>query len=259
MLKEHRKRKILDLVESHQQVLISDLVELFDVSNMTVRRDLKELDQEGLIRRIHGGAVSLRRRGAHNEPSLMERAEEQKLEKRQIAKQVAGLIKAGEKIFLGSGTTTLAIAEEIKSFNTLTVITNAITIVNALIPYPQITLISLGGFLRRSEMSMIGHFTEAALANLQVDKVIVGMRGIDLEHGLTSDDLQELITDQAILRIGKEVIVAADHTKFGYVAAIKTAPITAATRIVTDDHVPGRMLDAIREKGIDVIVADLTG
>lgn len=256
MLKEQRKRKILDLIETNSQVQITQLVELFDVSDMTIRRDLQDLDQRGLLKRIHGGAVSLRRQKKSIEPPIMERSEDQKSEKRQIAKKVVSLIQDGEKIFLGSGTTTLAVAEELKNHQNLTVITNAVTIINTLIPAAQITIIGLGGFLRRSEMSMIGHFTEAALANLQVDKVIIGIRGIDLEHGLTSDDLQELITDQAILKIGKEVIVAADHTKFGYVAAIRTAPITTATCFVTDDKVPDAMVDAIQKLGIRVIRAE---
>lgn len=255
MLKEQRKRKILDLIETNSQVHIAELVEMFEVSDMTIRRDLQDLDQKGLIKRIHGGAVSLRREKNANEPPIIERSNDQITEKRQIARKVASLIQDGEKIFLGSGTTTLAIAEELNNHQNLTVITNAVTIVNTLIPKTHITIIGLGGFLRRSEMSMIGYFTEAALANLQVDKVIIGIRGIDLEHGLTSDDLQELITDQAILKIGKEVVVAADHTKFGYVAAIRTAPITTATCIVTDDQVSDEMVDAIQNFGVQVIKA----
>jgi DeoR/GlpR family transcriptional regulator of sugar metabolism len=165
------------------------------------------------------------------------------------------MVKEGEKIFLGSGTTTIAIAEELKDNKNLTVLTNAVTIVNTLIHAPQITLIVLGGFLRRTEMSMIGHFTEAALANLQVDKVIIGIRGIDLEHGLTSDNLQELITDQAILNISQNIIVAADHTKFGHVATIRTAPITRASIIVTDDKTPQKMAYDIEQLGVKVIIA----
>jgi DeoR/GlpR family transcriptional regulator of sugar metabolism len=255
MLKEQRKRKILNLIETNSQVQIAELVALFDVSDMTIRRDLQDLAQKGLIKRTHGGAVSVQHEKKNVEPPIIERSNDQKFEKRQIARKVAGLIRDGEKIFLGSGTTTLAIAEELKDHRNLTVITNAVTIINTLIPATQITIIGLGGFLRRSEMSMIGHFTEAALANLQVDKVIIGIRGIDLDYGLTSDDLQELITDQAILKIGKEVIVAADHTKFGYVAAIRTAPITMADMIVTDDKVPDEIVDAIRISGTQVIKA----
>ena len=256
MLKERRKRKILDLIEQEDQVHIPEMARLFDVSEMTIRRDLEELDHIGVITRIHGGALSVNQLGKKNEPPIVERSHEQADEKRLIAKTIAGMVHDGEKIFLGSGTTSLAIAEELKHHENLTVLTNAITVINALIPAKQITVIVLGGFLRRAEMSMIGHFTQAALEDLQVDKVIIGIRGIHLEHGLTSDNLQELLTDQAILKISQKIIVAADHTKFGYTAAIKTAPITTATQIVTDHQAPADMIQKIRALGVEVITAE---
>jgi DeoR/GlpR family transcriptional regulator of sugar metabolism len=255
MLKEQRKRIIVELIENNDQVQIAELAELFKVSEMTIRRDLEELDQQGVIQRIHGGAVNLDQTNKKIEPPIIKRTNEQLEEKQQIAKKVASLVNDGELIFLGSGTTTLAIAEELKERVQLTVLTNAITIINSLIPAEHITLIVLGGFLRRSEMSMIGHFTEAALANLKADKVIIGIRGIDVEHGLTSDNLQELITDQAIMNMSENLIVAADHTKFGHVAAIKTAPITRATKIVTDSQVPDAILNSIEDIGVEVIKA----
>ncbi len=255
MLKERRKRKILDLIEQEDQVHIPELARMFEVSEMTIRRDLEELDQIGVIQRIHGGALAVDTVGKKNEPPIVERSHEQADEKRIIAKKIASMVKDGEKIFLGSGTTALAIAEELRHHKNLTVLTNAITIVNALIPAKQITLIVLGGFLRRAEMSMIGHFTQAALEDLQVDKVIIGIRGIHLEHGLSSDNLQELLTDQAILKISQKVIVAADHTKFGHIAAIRTAPITAATQIVTDHQAPVNMIQEIEDLGVEVITA----
>ncbi len=253
MLKGERQREILKVVETHSPVHVNELAERFGVSEMTIRRDLEELDLKGMNQRIHGGAVTRIEVHKRNEPPVFERANEQQEEKRQIARKVASMVQDGEKIFLGSGTTTLAIAEELAHHQNLTVLTNAITIVNCLVPAPGITLIVLGGFLRRMELSLIGHFTESALENLRVDKVIIGMRGIDPVHGLTSDNMQELFTDQAILRISKTIIVAADYTKFGHVAAIRTAPITAATKIVTDRKVSLDMVTAIRRMGIDVI------
>lgn len=253
MLKGKRQREMLKVIENHSQVQVNELAEQFAVSKMTVRRDLEELDHKGMLQRIHGGAVARIEANKRNEPPVFERANEQQVEKRQIAKKVASMVQDGEKVFLGSGTTTLAIAEELANRRNLTVLTNAITIVNCLVPAPGITLIVLGGFLRRMEMSLIGHFTESALENLRVDKVIIGIRGIDPVHGLTSENMQELFTDQAILRISKTIIVAADYTKFGHIAAIRTAPITAATKIVTDQKTSTEMVTAIRRMGIEVI------
>ncbi|MDZ4159450.1 MAG: DeoR/GlpR family DNA-binding transcription regulator [Anaerolineaceae bacterium] len=255
MLKGERQREILKVIENHNQVHVNELAQRFAVSAMTIRRDLEELHQKGMIQRIHGGAVTWSDGHKRHEPPVFERASEHQAEKRQIAKKVAGMVKEGEKIFLGSGTTTLAIAEELANRRNLTVLTNAITIVNCLVPAPGITVIVLGGFLRRMEMSLIGHFTESALENLRVDKVIIGIRGIDPVHGLTSDNMQELFTDQAILRISKTIIVAADYSKFCHIAAIRTAPITAVTKFVTDQKTSPDVVTAIRRMGIEVIQA----
>jgi DeoR/GlpR family transcriptional regulator of sugar metabolism len=113
-----------------------------------------------------------------------------------------------------------------------------------------------GGFLRRSELSLIGHFAEHTLQGLQVDKVIIGMRGIDPVKGLTSDNMDELMTDQAILNVSSNIIIVADHSKFGYVAAIRTAPVTAATTIVTDSGGPRDVIEAIRRMGVRIIETD---
>jgi len=253
MLKEQRKRKIIDLIEANKQVFIAELADQFNVSEMTIRRDLDELGQTGVIQRIHGGAIIIERSEINYELPIIERSHEQAKEKQKIAEKIVSMIQDGEKIFLGSGTTTLAIAEKLHHHHDLTVLTNAITIINCLIPMKNITLIVFGGFLRRAELSMIGHFTQEALKDIQVDKVIIGIRGIHIEQGLTSDHLQELYTDQAILKLSKIIIIAADHTKFGHVAAIRTAPITSASMIVTDDQAPDEMINQIRSLGVIVL------
>ncbi len=124
---------------------------------------------------------------------------------------------------------------------------------NVLAGLSEIDTVVVGGFLRRSELSFIGHIAEATLQDLRVDKVIIGMRGIDPVHGLTSEHLEELKTDQAIIRMSDTVIVVADHTKFGRVATGRTAPITAASLIVTDTETPPEIIRAIRALGVEVV------
>lgn len=254
MLKAERQRKILQEIESSHQVVVQDLVVSFGVSEMTIRRDLNELSERGLIQRTHGGAITLGGSRHNIEPPALERTLDQSEEKKRIGKAVAEMIHDGEKIFLGSGTTTLAVAQALYGRRNITVITNALSVANELVSSPGITVVVVGGFLRRSELSLIGHFTEAMLKNLYVDKVIIGIRGIDPDHGLTSDHLQELITDQAIMSISKTVIVVADHTKFGQVGAIRTAPVTAVQKIVSDHQAPYDLAEAIRVKGVEVIL-----
>ena len=145
----------------------------------------------------------------------MQRTAEQTSEKVRIGQAAADLIADGETVFLSSGTTVLEVARQLRGKRNLTVITNSLLVLNELADVPDITVICLGGMLRHSEMSLIGHITELALSELRADKVIIGIRAIDPENGLTSGYLPETMTDRAILKIGREVIVVADHTKCG--------------------------------------------
>ena len=253
MLKKERQRKILEIVERSGKVEVEQLARALAVSVMTIRRDLTELDELDYIERVHGGALLLRHTSEREELPVIERSKEKAEIKERIGRAVAGLIKDGEKIFLGSGSTTAASATALLHHRSLTVVTNAINIVNILMAAPQIKAAVIGGFLRRSELSLIGYFAENALHGLQVDKLVIGIRGIDPVKGLTSDNMEELLTDQAIMNISNTVIVAADHSKFGHVAAIRTAPITAATKIITNVGGLRDILQAIRQMGVQII------
>ena len=250
MIKHQRQQRIQQLVEADGSVTVVDLASQFQVSDMTIRRDLQDLEVRGLVRRIHGGAITPDRPRSPIEPPMLRRINGQALAKRRIAQAAASMVQAGETIFIGSGTTTLAVAEALRNHGSLTVVTNALTVANTLAVVREITVVVVGGFLRRSELSLIGHFAEAMLRDLRIDKVIIGMRGIDPDHGLTSDHLQELMTDRAIISISDTVIVVADHTKFGRVAASPTAPVTAATVVITDTHAPPEIVAAIRTQGV---------
>jgi DeoR/GlpR family transcriptional regulator of sugar metabolism len=255
MLRQERLHRICDLIEANGQATVVGLSHELGVSQMTIRRDLQELDAHGFVRRIHGGALPPERQRNRMEPPVLERVQENAEAKRALGKAAADLIVEGEAVFLGSGTTTLAVAAELAAGpKHLTVFTNALTIANALASVPEITLVVVGGFLRRSEFSLVGHLAEAAVRGIRVDRVIMGMRGIDPEQGLTSDYIQELKTDQAILGMGGSVIIVADHTKFGHIATSRTAPVEAASLIITDVQAPGPMVEAIRARGVEVVL-----
>ncbi len=183
----------------------------------------------------------------------MERMREEPTAKQNIGRAVADMVSPGETIFVGAGTTTLAVAESLIDHQGITVVTNALTVANSLAASPSITVLVVGGFLQTSNLSMVGHVAEYALRDLRVDKIITGMRGIHPTYGLTSDSLQMMMTDRAIMTISDTIIVVADHTKFGHVAASRTAPITAASLIVTDQQAPQEMLEEIRRLGVRII------
>jgi DeoR/GlpR family transcriptional regulator of sugar metabolism len=137
----------------------------------------------------------------------------------------------------------------------LTIITNSLAVVNALAGAEGISVICLGGMLRNSELSFIGHITEQSLSKLRADKILLGTRAISLEHGLTHDYFPETVTDRAVLKVGREIIVLADHTKFGRAAAVLLAPVESIHTIVTDEQTSDEFVTAVQKRGIKVIKA----
>jgi len=253
LLREERKRKISRFVVENKKATVTELSELFGVSESTIRRDLEELDEQGVIQRAHGGAVVVER--AAPEPPIIQRMVENEEAKRSIGQAAAELVRDGETVFLGSGTTTLEVARNLMGRNNLTVITNALNIANLFAGKPNITVIVVGGLLRHSELSMIGHITEQVLKELRADKVIMGMRAISIEEGLTNDYLPETMTDRTIIQFAPEVILVADHSKFGKVSTALVAPITSINKIITDSGVPAEIIDEIKALGVEVIIA----
>ncbi len=249
---EERQNLILDLLQRQGRLTVTEIVERFKVSEATARRDLEALAGQGKIQRVHGGALPVYQ--APPEPPLLQRESEQFFEKHRIAQAVATLVRDGETIFIASGSTTLQVARQLRG-RKLTVITNSLPVMNTLANTPTITLISIGGELRRSELSFVGHIAEQAIAELRADKVIMGVHALSIEHGLTSDYLPEVLTDRAILKIGREVILVADHTKFNTVSTAFIAPITAIHCLVTDSAAPADQVNALRELGLRVILA----
>ncbi|GIV83779.1 MAG: GntR family transcriptional regulator [Candidatus Roseilinea sp.] len=248
-----RQNQILQLLARNQRISVAEVCETFDVSEATARRDLEALAEQGKLQRVHGGAIALRE--APPEAPILQREREQAAEKIRIGLAASALVQDGETVFLGSGSTVLEAARALRTKENLTVITNSLPVINTLAGLPNITLICLGGQLRESELSFIGHITEQALTEVRADKVLLGIRAISLEHGLTNDYLPETMTDRAILRIGREVILLADHTKLGRVAPAFVAPLESIHILVTDSAAPPDFLDALRERGIRLVVA----
>ncbi len=248
-----RQKQILSLLSKQGRLSVSEIVEQFSISEATARRDLETLASQGKAQRVHGGAIVAEQ--APPELPILEREGEQVDEKSSIGRAAAELIADGETVFLGSGTTVLEAAKHLRERKNLTVITNSLPVLNALAGIKGITVVSLGGQLRESELSFIGHITEQALAELHVDKVIMGTRGISLEHGLTNDYLPETLTDRAILKIGRTVILAADHTKINRVATALLASLKTMHVFVTDSNAEKKFLQSLKKLGIEIVIA----
>jgi DeoR/GlpR family transcriptional regulator of sugar metabolism len=248
-----RQNQILQFILRSQRISITGVCENFSVSEATARRDLETLASEGKIQRVHGGAIALTE--APPESPILQRDREQADEKTRIGQVAAALVRDGETVFLGSGTTVLEVARALRTRPALTVITNSLPVVNVFAGLKNINVICLGGMLRDSELSFIGHITEQALAEVHADKVFIGTRAISLEHGLTHEYLHETMTDRAILKAGQEIIVVADHTKFGRAATVLLAPLESIHTIVTDKGTPQDFLEAVQQRGLRVVTA----
>ncbi len=252
LLKLERQGLIRKLVTTQGRVTVPELSRKFGVSDATVRRDLDELMEQGWVRRTHGGAVNTER--SEKEPPMLQRKTAYQAEKTKIGRAAAGLVQDGETIFLGSGTTVLEVAQALPFDIRLTVITNSLPVVNHFVDCSEIDLLVIGGMIRHSEHSMVGHIAEQAIREFRADRVIIGMRAIDTNQGLTNDFLPETMTDRAILKIAPTVIVVADHSKFGRVSSVFVAPITAANIIITDNYLPEEMAEVIRALGVDLMI-----
>ena len=248
-----RQKQILFLLARQGRLSVTEIVEQFSISEATARRDLDTLASKGKAQRVHGGVIAAEQ--APPELPILERESEQPEEKTQIGHAAASLVADKETVFLGSGTTVLEVARNLRDRKNLTVITNSLLVLNMLAGINEITVISLGGMLRDSELSFIGHITEQALIEVRADKVFMGTRGVSLEHGLTNDYLQETLTDRAIMQSGREVIIVADHTKVNRVATVLLAPLNSMHTFVTDSKVDKKFVQTLKRQRIQVIVA----
>ncbi len=248
-----RQKQILSLLVRQGRLSVAEVVRRFSISEATARRDLGLLASEGKAKRVHGGIIAIDQ--APPELPILQRTSEQADEKARIGRVAAELIVEKDTIFLGSGTTTLEVARCLRERKNLTIITNSLAVLNMLAGNKDIEVVALGGMLRESELSFIGHITEQALAEVRADKVIMSTRGLSLEHGLTNDYLQETLTDRAILKTGREVIILADHTKLNRVSTALLAPLKTIHTLITDSQADKKFIQAVRKQGIAVIIA----
>ncbi len=254
MLKTTRQERIRDLIDQQGSITVGQLNEMLGVSEATIRRDLDELDQSGLLLRTHGGAVKAER--VVREPPLIERHGVMATEKDLIAARAATLVHPGDTVFLGSGTTVERLADHLIDIEDLTVISNSMPVIHMLSNVHSIDMIVIGGSFRHSELSMIGPVAVDTIKNFRADHVFMGVRAIDVHSGFTGDAIDEAMTDRAILDIGSHAVVLADSTKFGCVSTVFLAPIDAVDLIITDGNVDAGVVEAVTAAGCHLIIAE---
>jgi DeoR/GlpR family transcriptional regulator of sugar metabolism len=254
---EQRRQLIRERVYRDGSVNVGGLCEELGVSEMTIRRDLIALEREGLVQRVHGGAVSVR--GRSYEPPFLLRDSEHTEEKARVARAAAALVQPGDSIALDVGTTTLNIARALTDIPGLTVITPSLHILQLLADRPGIRLIATGGQVRPGERSMVGPLVERIFSELFVDKLFLGIAGIDLQAGLTEYNLEDATSKRAMMASAKQIILPADSSKFGRVAFVSVAPVSSVHRIITDEGIDPQIRARLRQLGIQVDVTPAEG
>lgn len=250
MFRQERQRRIAEFLEEGESLRVEALSEELGVSKMTIRRDLVEMEEAGLLVRVRGGAMRRVPRLAFEQ-----RADRNAFAKGQIAAACAGMVDEEDTLILDIGTTTNYVARELCQFTNLMVITNSINAALELHQHSQNKVLLTGGLMYgESELSLIGHLTATALKSLSVDKAILGCGGITLGRGFTYYDTQEVQARQLMLECARELIIVADSTKFGQERLISLAPLEQASMIITDSAPPKPFPQQLDKRGVRLIV-----
>lgn len=250
MFAEERQEKIMQMLSKTSSLKVTELADSFNVSESTIRRDLQEMELNGMLTRTHGGAVVKSRTSF--EPSFKEKEMEKHDEKVGIGAIAASMIEDGDTIILDSGTTSLEIARHITSHN-ITVITNSIDIASELSVRDDIELIVAGGNLRKNTRAMVGHITEHILNNFRVDKAFIGANGISIEEGITTPNFIEAQTKKAMINVANRVIISADSSKFNKVCFSVICPLRAVSTIITSSDLDESIIKEYKDSGVEIL------
>lgn len=251
-LPAERQRKILGVVRDRHAVRVSTLSDLLGVSEVTVRRDLEDLEQRGMLERTHGGAISTQRLGA--EPAYIEAIRRRASEKRAIGKTAAAMVRPGDTIFLNGGTTTLQVVRHLRSAGTR-IITNHVGIALEAADR-DLDLILVGGEYRTPSNSCVGSFATQTLRSVFATRSFIGSEGLSIRSGLTTPAAPEAeIARVMIEQTQGDVVVVADSTKVGTIADFSIAPIGVVTTLVTDGELGEGYREELVGSGVEVVIA----
>lgn len=251
MLAIERKRHILEYVKQHQLASVSELALAFDVHQATIRRDLIELEEEGLLQRTHGGVMSARD-NISTEPSFSEREQTHRAEKERIGEQAAAYVEDGDTIIIDSGTTTIQMVPHLLQLKQLTVVTNDINVAAALRHAHSIKTLVTGGVLYHDSYMLNGTYTDEMLSKLRVKKAFIGTPALHADYGLMHFDEYLTSAKKKMIDAVEQVIVMTDHTKMGQLAMHKVAPLSAIEMIITGTELDERLTSSFEEKGVIV-------
>lgn len=255
VLAQQRQAAILERVRLHGGVRVSDLVTEFGVSDMTIRRDLETLAEQGLVAKVHGGAT-VARPGSSEEPGFAAKSVRNRAEKAAIAASAARLVKPGMAVALSAGTTTAELAKRLINVPELTVVTNSVPVADVFFGSgrPDQTVVLTGG-VRTPSDALVGPVAVAAIRTFHLDLLFLGIHGMSERAGYTTPNLMEAETDRALIGAAGKVVVLADHSKWDMLGISTIAPLADADVVVTDSALPEPARPVLAEAVGELVIA----
>ncbi|MET7442418.1 DeoR/GlpR family DNA-binding transcription regulator [Streptomyces sp. NPDC004082] len=261
LLAEQRRNLILDEVRRRGGVRVNELTRKLGVSDMTVRRDLDALARQGVVEKVHGGAVPVVEASTH-EPGFEAKSGLELTAKEDIARTAAGLVAPGTAIALSGGTTTYALAHQLTDVPDLTVVTNSVRVADVFHSAQRVSgqrqgaaTVVLTGGVRTPSDSLVGPVADQAIAALHFDVLFLGVHGISVEAGLSTPNLAEAETNRRLVQSARRVVVIADHTKWGTVGLSSFATLDQVDTWVTDAGLPAEAREEMAEHPTRLMVA----
>lgn len=265
MLAEERRSKIQEILTYKNSVSIAELVEQFGTSEMTIRRDLDELESRGVCQRIHGGAMSLRvmeyRSSVYPPFALREQA--QAAEKIAIAHAAASLIKPGDTIAIDSGTTAAYLAYVLREFTAITVISNSLQVLAQLYDVTGIHLVSPGGTLSLEgmnagggDLSFVGPIANTTLCSFRPNIAFISASGVTISDGISNVGLFQAEIKRTLIDISEQTVLITDHTKFGQASGVIVGSLERIDHVITDSQAPAQDVHKLRTMGITVTMVE---
>ena len=251
MLAIERRNAILEKLQAERRVVVSELSQIYKVSEETIRRDLEKLENDGFAIKSYGGAVI--NENANVDLPFNIRKKRNVISKQKIAEVISSRIKDGTSIMLDASSTAVYIAKALKERKNLTLITNSIEILIEMFDTPNVNVLSTGGAMREGSFALVGPQTDKMLNSYHVDMAIVSAKGFDLETGLTDTEELHANNKKTMLHAGREKILAVDSSKFGKTAFTEIGTLEDISMVVTDAKPDEVCLQAFKEYGIECI------
>lgn len=246
-----RRNKILAQLEEQHTVYITDLAQQLNVSAMTIRRDLSNFSEQGLVTIVHGGAVL--NRGAAFERSRRFRKTQFQAEKRRIAAFCAELVSEGSSIFIDCGSTPEEIAEAITDKKNIVVLTNSLPAANILSSAKDLKLIMTPGEFIPKHQNFIGQLTSDFIRKFNIDILFLGCDGLDTIHGATNPHIADSLTKRNIIKQAKKIVLGIDHTKIGVSYFMSIATLDEINLVVTDTAADPAIIEELRQAGMNIV------